>query len=42
MEMDEPMSLSVEVESILSFEDLKKKLYMIFWFVLGKIIEQIG
>ena len=30
MEVDEPMPLSVEAESILSFEDLKKKLYMIF------------
>ena len=31
MEVDEPMPLSVEAESMLSFEDLKKKqLYMIF------------
>ena len=30
MEVDEPMPLSVEAESMVSFEDLKKKLYMIF------------
>ena len=30
MEVDEPMPLSVEAESMLSFENLKKKLYMIF------------
>ena len=30
MEVDEPMPLFVEAESMLSFKDLKKKLYMIF------------
>ena len=33
---------SVEVDSPLTFDDLKKKVYIVFYFLLETIIRQIG